>query len=407
MRDIKRRILLVGGEAACGPQLLELPDGWEVRTAPTASAAHPLLDGALDAVVADEALPDSDGFAFLEAAHSRVPGAHRLVIADLGSSQAAIKSMRAGHQLIPKPWDPELIVGALERAFSISLWLGKPALRAAMDRMRVVPSPPDLYFAVVRALNSPERNLEEVSSKAAQDPAMTAKLLQVANSAALGLRHEVASVSEAIHFLGLQTTRSLILLAHTFSYCDRAMGGGFKIERLWQHSMRAGAFARRIAQLESSSPRLADEAFLSGLLHDLGELLLAVNMPSEFDRAADLARNAQAGGARHPFWRIQNEFIGVSHADVGAELMARWNLPLQVVEAIALHHRPAPMLSQGFSALAAVHAADALANELDPAPGALDHAVLDMDYLSHLGLAGRVPGWRDACQVELCNDSDS
>jgi HD-like signal output (HDOD) protein len=406
MRDMKRRILLVGGEAARSPHLLELPPDWDLRTASSAAAAQPLLDRALDAVVADEALPDGDGFAFLENAQARVPEAHRLVIADLGNAHSAVKSMRAGHQLIPKPWDPQLIVEALDRAFSIGLWLGKPALRSSMDRMRVVPSPPDLYFAVVRALNSPERDLDEVSAKAAQDPAMTAKLLQVANSAALGLRHQVASVSEAIHFLGLQTTRSLILLAHTFSYCDRKMGGGFRIERLWQHSLRAGGFARRIAQLESSSPKLADEAFLAGLLHDLGELLLAVNMPAEFDRAANLAREAEASGARTPFWRVQAEFIGVSHAEIGAELMARWNLPLPVVEAIALHHRPAPMLSQKFSPLTAVHAADVLANDLEPSHDSLDHTVMDGDYLAHLGLADRLPAWREACEVEFSSDSD-
>lgn len=398
---MKRKILLVGSDASRRPDLLAMHPEWDATLAPSAASAEPLIDRSLDALVIDEALPDGDGLQLLEQARSRAPQAHRLIVTELGDARAAVRSTRAGHQLVPKPWDPKLISEALERTFSIGLWLGRPALRDLMERMSVVPSPPDLYFAVVRALNAPERDLDEVAQKAAQDPAMTARLLQVANSAALGLRHEVASVSEAINFLGLQTTRSLILLAHTFSYCDRTMESGFSMQQLWRHSLRTGALARRIAREEGASAKIVDQAFLAGVLHDIGELLLAVNMPAERQRALRLAREAWSGGARTPFWQIEAEFIGVTHAELGAELMARWNLPVPVVEAIALHHRPAPMLTHRFGALAAVHVADALANDLEPASEPLDRTEIDIDYLKHLGLADRLPAWRNACQDEI------
>lgn len=403
MRDMKRKILFVGAEPARRSDLLAINPEWDIHLAADGAAAEPFLDRALDALVVDEMLPDTDGFQFLENAQLRAPEAHRLIVTELGDARSAVKSMRAGHQCVPKPWDAMLIGEAIERAFALSLWLGKPALRTLIERMKVVPSPPDLYFAVVRALNAPERDLDDVSRKAAQDPAMTARLLQVANSAALGLRHEVASVGEAINFLGLQTTRSLILLAHTFSYCDRSKASGFSIERLWQHSLLTGALAQRIAREEGAGPKIREQAFLAGVLHDIGELLFAVNMPAEYQRAIKLARESWDGGARMPFWQIEAEFIGVSHADLGAELMARWNLPLPVVEAIALHHRPAPMISKGFSPLAAVHAADVLANELEPSTDSLDRTELDREFLGHLGLSHRYADWRDACQDEIAS----
>src|SRR5436305_1880723 len=93
-------------------------------------------------------------------------------------------------------------------------------------------------------------------SGAAQDAlallTQTAKLLQVTNSAALGLRHKVTRVQDAISYLGLETTRSLVLLAHTFSYCDKTRAAGFSIERLWQHSLTVGALARCIAREEKA-----------------------------------------------------------------------------------------------------------------------------------------------------------
>jgi HD-like signal output (HDOD) protein len=270
-----------------------------------------------------------------------------------------------------------------------------------VDRMKVVPSPPDLYFAVVRALSSPEVDLDELYEKAAQDPAMTAKLLQVANSAALGLRHKVTNVGEAISYLGLETTRSLILLSHTFSYCDRSRVAGFSIDRLWRHSFTTGILARRIARQEKASLEIVDESFLAGLLHDLGELLLAVNLPEEYGLVLARTRPAPSGEPGLPLWQAELEQFGATHAEIGAELMALWNLPITVVEALALHHRPAALLSRKFSPLTAVHAADVLEHELSGNGELAEGSSIDISYLEDIGVSGQLPAWREACRHEL------
>jgi HD-like signal output (HDOD) protein len=244
-------------------------------------------------------------------------------------------------------------------------------------------------------------DLDDLYDRAAQDPALTAKLLHVANSAALGLRHKVTNVGEAISYLGLETTRSLILLAHTFSYCDRSRASGFSIDRLWRHSFTTGVLARRIARQEKGSPEAVDECFLAGLLHDIGELLLAVNLPEEYGAVLAKKRCAEAEETGLPLWQAERDQFGASHAEVGAELMAIWNLPITVVEALALHHKPASLLNSGFSPLVAVHVADALERELVGANDLAEDNEIDLGYLENLGLSRRLEGWREACKHEL------
>lgn len=405
MKSLEKEILYVGSvpsSAELHDRIARLSPAWNAEFAQEANEALALLERKnFDAVVTDDQLADMDGFQLLDAIQHRQPGAHRLVVCEMADTKAALKGSSAAHQCVPKPWDTETLRAMLERSFTLSLWLSNPTVRALVQRMKVVPSPPDLYFEIVRALQSPEVDLERISIRASQDPAMTAKLLQMVNSAVLGLRYKVTSVQDAIAYLGLETTRSLVLLAHTFSYCDRTETSGFSIERLWRHSLSTGSLARRIAREERASAELSEECFLAGLLHDIGELLLAVNMPKEYSGALAKARKPAANGIRTPLWQAENEIFGATHAEIGAELMALWNLPLTVVEALALHHHPSRLLSHRFCPLAAVHVADALENELSGASDLTDGTVVELEYLHDIGLAERLEPWREACRDEL------
>jgi HD-like signal output (HDOD) protein len=411
MNIAKKQILFVSqdtaAESALRRDLSSMNSLWDGTFSAAGEHGLALLEqNDFAAVVVDESLPDMDSSQFLDVVQQHHPAARRLIVSEL-DERSALKWSGKAHQCIPKPWDAETLRATLERTFTLGLWLSNPRVRNLVGRMTVVPSPPDLYFAVVRALESPEVDLEELYDRAAKDPAMTAKLLQVANSAALGLRHKVANVAEAIGYLGLETTRSLILLAHTFSYCDRSPAAGFSADRLWQHSFNTGVLARKIARAERASREGIDECFLAGLLHDIGELLLAVNLPEEY--SAVLARKPP--GAARPdedsrdesefLWQAELEILGATHAEIGAELMATWNLPLTVVEAIALHHKPAALLSSRFGPLAAVHVADALEHEISRGDDSWKASRLDLPYLEDLRLDGRIEDWREGCVEEL------
>lgn len=409
MSNQAKQILFVGEEVAEQPRLrndlLQLNPEWSATFTRAGGEALSLLGATrFDAVVTDDLLPDMDGFQFLNAVQEQHPDSHRLVVCELNDARAAVKTTRSAHHCVPKPWDTEAIQTVLERTFALGIWLSNSTVRALVRKLPVVPSPPAFYFEIVRALRSNEVDLEDLGGKAAKDPALTAKLLQLANSAALALRHRVTRVQDAIGYLGLETTRSLVLLAHTFAYADKVRTAGFSLERLWKHSLTVGALARKIAREQRSTPEVVDECFLAGLLHDIGKLLLAVNLPAEYSAViARVLRGAAPGGGAPavPLWHAEAEAFGASHAEVGAELMATWNLPLSVVEALALHHRPSRLLSTGFSPLAAVHVADAFASEFSGQHDPLEHSEVDLTYLWDVGLAEQLEPWRDACREEL------
>lgn len=401
MKHPTKQILYVAGVASRDvrfeSQLAMLDPSWTFAVSASAHEALAHIESKpCDAVVTNDQLSDMDGFRLLDTIQQRFPKTHRVILADLENPRIAVKSTGITHQCLPKPIDSDLLRVTLERVFNLNIWLSNPTVRELLACMKVVPSPPDLYLTIVRVLRDPESNLEEVSKKASQDPAMAAKLLQLANSAALGLRHKVVTVEEAIGYLGLEMTRSLVLLAHTFSYCNRSRATNSRVDRLWKHSLSTGSLARRIAREEECSREVTDETFLAGLLHDIGELLFIVNLPTEYQAALTRARDA-----RIPTWQAEFDQFGATHAELGAELMAMWNLPMSVVEVLALHHHPSKLLSSGFGPLAAVHVADFLEQEFSVSKEYGEGAVIDVPYLADLGVAGKLDSWRESCREEL------
>ena len=347
---------------------------------------------AFDAVVTELRLSVVNGAQLLNEVMQRQPRALRFVLSDLSDRQATMKCVGTAHQFLSKPCDPGTLSAALDRALAYENWLPSERVRTVLMQLHKLPSPPQLYFQVVRELQSPEASLENVGALIARDPAMTAKVLQLVNSAVFGLHRAVASPAEAVMYLGIDTTKSVILLAHSFSYFDQIRDSEFSVENLWKHSIRTGNFARWIAQREQADKQLIEESYTAGMLHDLGKLALAANLPGKFTEAAMLAASRGC-----PLWEAEEQVLGASHAEIGACMLAIWGLPIGIVEAVALHHHPTKFLSQGFCPLTAVHAANAI--EHAESSGSA-HLPVDADYLAQLDLDGRLPVWWEACREE-------
>src|ERR1700744_481644 len=141
-----------------------------------------------------------------------------------------------------------MLKAAMDRAAGDN-WVPSEAVKAAISGMRQAPSPPMIYFQVVSEMQSKNVSVQRIAELISQDPSMMAKILQLANSAVFGLQLQVIEPVEAISYIGLQTTKALVLMSHTFSTFHELRLAGFSVDSLWSHSVLAGAFARRIAQL--------------------------------------------------------------------------------------------------------------------------------------------------------------
>lgn len=395
---MKRRILLVDGEGQplrdLRVGLAALAPGWEVVQATSGAAAlATLATSSVDAIVADMVLSDMSGEQLLSQVLRQFPHTHRVVLVDLGDLDSLLRCVGGVHQFVIKPCTVSRLYQVMERAFELDVWLPNQTLRRLVGHVPQLPSLADSYHAVVRALENPQATPESVGALIARDPAMTAKMLQLANSAAYGEPTDDYDVVEAVREIGLANTKSCLLLAHSWSRFAKVEEAGFRVQALWTHANEVAALAQWLAQSEGASEKLVGMSHTAGLLHDIGKLALAANLPEEFNSVGKLMR--LDGSAS---FEIEQEVFGATHSEVGGCMLGSWGLPMPVVEAVALHHHPACFLSRKFSPLTAVHVANAL-NRAESA----DHfkAMVERDYLAVLGLVDKIPGWWIAGQVEL------
>jgi len=226
--------------------------------------------------------------------------------------------------------------------------------------------------------------------------AMTAKILKLVNSAFFGLGRQISSPAEAVSYLGMDTIKSLVLSIHAFSQFASARFGAFSIDALWAHSQNTAGLAKELARMENAEQKVMDEAFVAGLLHDTGKLVLASNFPQQYEQVLQAGRS----GTLAALTAEENTF-GANHAEVGGYLLGLWGLPVPVVEAIALHHQPGKGSHLVFSPLTAVHAANVLVNLHVIQNEASVSAELDLKYLGNLGLDSHVEHWRAAADANL------
>jgi len=389
-----KRVLFVGAEQPLWQELRDqsqdFSSDWSAEFAHTGPEALAWAEqGNFDAVVADVQLLDINGVELLDEILRRQPKALRIVLSEYGDLQSTVKCIGKAHHHLLKPCDAAMLVNALNQGLTLESWLPSQNVQKLISKMRWVPSPPNLYFRVVMEMDSPAASVETIGEIIAQDPPITAKVLQLANSAVFGLQLQVSQPAEAVAYLGLEATRTLVLLAHTFCEFDRLPRLAFSIDELWFHSVVVGQFARQIVLLEQQASDLGEQAYAAGLLHDLGKVLFAANLPVPFSEAITMARQGPAN-----LHLAETQILGANHAEVGACLLGIWGLPTPIVEAVALHHRPHDVLQKVFGPLTAVHAGDVFAHEMAPEADPIE---LDVAYLQKLGLAERAELWRRHC----------
>lgn len=398
---MKRRLLLVGD----GPRGLQnlrglvagLGPTWEVVGVPGIVEAQCAIgQGITDAVVTEVRVGGASGLQFLNQITELHPKTQRFLLADLSDKQAVTKCVGTSHHYLATPCDSETLRAALDRAFSLDVWLMNDRVKKFTSQMQKLPSIPSLYFQVVKELQSPTSSLETIGNLIAKDLVMTAKLLQLINSAVFGLRRQIASPTEAVLCLGAETTKSVLLLAHTFSYFDKIKSSSFSVERLWEHALSTGSMARQIAAASGASQDTMEESFTAGLLHDIGKLVIACNLTTEYIKVIQAAHHE-----KKPLWLMEESAFSLTHAEVGACVLGIWGLPVAIIEGVALHHYPSRFLSKNFSALTAVHIANAWDQE-QRGKGKVEAQMLpevDLNYIQELELVDRLPDWRVACKL--------
>ncbi len=390
---IKRRILLVAWKPEGEDRSPELSANWEFSYAPDCGRATEILShGAFDAVVVDPSASPDRAVQFLDSIVKVHPKVLRLVLMDSDNRQILEKWVGLAPQCLPRKSDYHRLANLLKRCFHTADWMENEVIKRLVCQVRDLPSPSSLYLEILQKLQSPNVIIEEVALLIAQDPALCAKMLKIVNSAFFALSRDICDVFEAVIFLGLERTKALILFTHYVSLFQPPKTRLFSLEVLWHHSLATAAYARSIVQAENVDSQKADEAFTAGLLHDIGKLMLAANMPELYDQALGLAGQRRISG-----WLAEREVVGATHDILGACLLGIWGLPMIILEAIAWHHQPSLLGGKNFSLLTAVHVGNAFAS-LRSGNSEKGPPDIDFSYLNEIGMADHFGRWFELCR---------
>ena len=346
-----------------------------------------------DIVVSDMRMPGMDGAQLLAEIKKRHPDTIRFVLTGQSDAETVYRSVGEAHQFLMKPCKPKLLKECVDRALAIRDLLRSDSLRSVVAQIGSLPPMPQTYAQLCEKLRSPEVSAEEIGHVMESDLAMTAKVLHLVNSAFFGLRRQVSTASQAVALLGFDTIKAIVLVSGLFTHAEAAkVPPEFSFDRLWRHGAAVGAYAQAISRAEKMPKELLNDAFTAGLLHDCGELVLAVACKEDYMHAYDYAAvNAMR------LSDAEKELFGCTHAEIGAYLLGIWGLPHPIVEAIAYHHRPADCLGGDFSPLTAVHVADVLAWTSSGHDKGFPPPEVDRAYLAGLGLEDRHTAWETAC----------
>jgi len=317
-----------------------------------------------DVIVSDMRMPFMDGADLLLQVKARWPSSIRIILSGHADVEAMRRMLDVAHQFVAKPCDNTRLFSIIESAVRLRDMFSAPEVIAAIGGMNRLPSAPRIFGELNRVLADPLGNARAVGELISSDPALSAKVLQISNSAFFGGGKAVPDVAAAVARLGMEVLTRVVIAAQVF---DSASGNA-RADALQRKALRASQIAARVI----GAPGVAATA---ALLANVGLLV----MPEAQDASAPEPTPCGA-----PL-----------HAAVGAYLLGLWGLPMDIVRAVAHHHQPQCDLPADFGITGMAHVAIALAHGEPP----------DCEYLAAVGMLDHLPAWQ-AASLEFLEDGN-
>ena len=306
----------------------------ELLLTTSASQAEQVLSStACDVIVTDARLPDMVGKDLLVNVRDRWPMTMRILMTSEAEDGVVSSLLVAAHQLLNKPVSPTELLEAVQSASRLRFLLMNERLRAVVHRMEHLPVVPKVYTDLTRALRDENTSNQTLARIVSQDMSLTTGILKLINTPYFGLSRRVSDMLQAVTILGVNLIRGLVLADRVFKTLDPDMYPGFDTEKLWTHCLDVARCCRAARRAEGAGGRAIEDAFLCGLLHDVGKIVLAEGCPGEYTRILLLAQTRNV-----PLADVEADELCVTHAEVGAYLLGLWGFSEPIVIAIAQHH---------------------------------------------------------------------
>lgn len=217
-----------------------------------------------------------------------------------------------------------------------------PELQDVLDSLTDMPALPTVVARLTRLISDPRTTASDINAALSSDPGLVTKILKLVNSSYYGFSRRITTITNAVVILGFNQVRNLALSAFIFdAFASSHEGSSFDVNGFWRHSIGSAFFAAQLAR--SLDPKLEEDAFICGLLHDLGKFIMAQNAPKHVAMVL-----AQVKKQDILFNEAEKQCLAYDHAILGSLVMERWNLPETLCNVVRNHHAPllAPEKSQ-------------------------------------------------------------
>ncbi len=329
-----------------------------------------------DVIVSDMRMPKIDGATLLKEVQNHYPHIVRIVLSGYAEMETALRAVPVAHQFLSKPCDAKHLEEVVDRACNLQTLLKDESLQNIVGKIDQLPALPKIYHELTKALAQPDSSIKAISAIVEQDIAISAKVLQLVNSAFFSLPRRVTSVATAVSCIGLNMLKNLALSVEVFrAFPNKKNFPDFSLEKLQSHALLTANIAKQMF----SNKQKSEDAFIAGMLHDIGELIFMVHLPEKFCQLLTAVKENNKN-----FYLAEKEIFGITHTEIGGYLLGIWGLPYPVIEAVANHHEPQRVPHEEFDILEAIYIATHLAEGSNE---------LDLDYLKKLNVLDQLPTW--------------
>ncbi|MBI1933843.1 MAG: HDOD domain-containing protein [Ignavibacteriales bacterium] len=331
----------------------------------SAEAINILQQNTIDVIISDIRMPGLDGTELLSYVKNFYPKVMRITLSGFANEDIAVKNSRIAHQSISKPTNIENLIIILERADKLRQKLNNDELMQLVNNLDGLPSLPEIYIELENEFKAPILSIDKVSEIILKDPIISAKILQLTNSAFFGSANKIISIKQAVNFLGVKLVQNLVLTIKLFKSFDPDSPFIDYYHKIWEHSNKVANISKQISMIKNLQKHVVEEAYLAGLLHDIGKLILL----EKYKNFKNIDVNKIS--------ELENNYPLNMFPEVGAYLIGLWGLPDTIIEAIAFQQTEKLLNTNDFQISKIIYIADYITKSLDIDTDNLNENLID------------------------------
>ncbi|UZE97526.1 HDOD domain-containing protein [Alkalimarinus alittae] len=202
-----------------------------------------------------------------------------------------------------------------------------------IDMVDKIPTFQESVHRILALTTSPDCSAKDLVQVIEHDPILTIKVLKLVNSAYFGLSQEVTSVNHSVVYVGINTIKNVAISVATTGALPKTNKAGLNMNHFWSHSLAVGVIAKLLAENKGVKKNEQANYFVGGLLHDIGKVLFAHFIPTDYQH---VLQKAEADGI--PLHQAEKELLGFDHSEIGAMVAEKWQLPSELISSIRNHH---------------------------------------------------------------------